>query len=98
MIRKRIFEREHCETGDFYESFEHPTTKLIGKIIRYAFYTLILICLTAHFWIKQMWDSLSDQPFEEYEVIFLLYDLIIVHCAILYYVCCLRQRRVWINH
>ncbi|MEX0597791.1 MAG: hypothetical protein WD512_14965 [Candidatus Paceibacterota bacterium] len=100
-MRRRIFISQHAESGDFYnnETFEGNTDagkefeQDLSNIIRILFYVLLLIFITAHIWIKYTWIIFSDLPFEEIEIIFIVYDLVLVHCAIFYYIWN-RKRRV----
>ncbi len=95
-MRRRIFMSEHAESGDNYyhhETFENHINKNVTNMIRILFYVMLLICITAHIWIKFMWTIFSDFPFQEIEIIFIVYDLVLVHCAIFYYIWN-RKRRV----
>jgi hypothetical protein len=101
-MRRRIFISQHAESGDYYnnETFEGTDVgkeylfdQDVSNMIRILFYVLLLICITAHIWIKFMWTIFSDFPFQEIEIIFIVYDLVLVHCAIFYYIWN-RKRRV----
>lgn len=95
-MRRRIFMSEHAESGDDYnnhETFEDHVNKNVTNMIRILFYILLLICITAHIWIKYVWTYFSNSSFQEVEIIFILYDLVLVHCGIFYYIWN-RKRRV----
>lgn len=101
-MRRRIIQSEHHEAREIADDFDFSYAygpiknqcRLTAMfIVSLLFCTLIFFCLTIHFWAKQFWYLISHNPFEEYEVLFIFYDLLIVHCLIIWYVFC-RARRV----
>ena len=89
-MRKRLHEKEYQQVDDFSEMSYVQSNRT--PITKYILFCLLLVCLTAHFWISMVWSFISLEPFEKYEVLFLLYDLVIIHSVMIYFIFCQKRR------